>query len=187
MSNLWPNRLAVLLHRVRSHVPQGPWLQAEAYITDSLLRLLGEVQVQVYCRWSPSKWQSSYLTIKRSLSDYFLNRTMTQKDKLRNWTGTSWSRANVLIEGKSSLVFDGEIVHCLMIPFQQGARFDCLVRLISETDLVRLPNGLGENILLFLVQTVGRQLVEQRQYRPSRFVFLVSIGRWKQVNIEGWI
>ena len=26
----------------------------------------------------------------------------------------------------------------------------------------------GENILLFLVQTVGRQLVEQRQYRPSR-------------------
>lgn len=26
----------------------------------------------------------------------------------------------------------------------------------------------GENILLFLVQTVGRQLVEQRQYRPAR-------------------
>lgn len=26
----------------------------------------------------------------------------------------------------------------------------------------------GEDILLFLVQTVGRQLVEQRQYRPSR-------------------
>ena len=26
----------------------------------------------------------------------------------------------------------------------------------------------GENILLFLVQRVGRQLVEQRQYRPSR-------------------
>ena len=25
-----------------------------------------------------------------------------------------------------------------------------------------------ENILLFLVQTVGRQLAEQRQYRPSR-------------------
>jgi E3 ubiquitin-protein ligase EDD1 len=52
----------------------------------------------------------------------------------------------------------------------QGARFDCLVRLISDTDLVRLPNGLGENILLFLVQTVGRQLVEHRQYRPSRYV-----------------
>ena len=29
-------------------------------------------------------------------------------------------------------------------------------------------DGRGENILLFLVQTVGRQLVEQRQYRPSR-------------------
>lgn len=26
----------------------------------------------------------------------------------------------------------------------------------------------GENILLFLVQTVGRQLIEQRQYRPNR-------------------
>ena len=31
-----------------------------------------------------------------------------------------------------------------------------------------LINFRGENILLFLVQTVGRQLVEQRQYRPAR-------------------
>ena len=50
----------------------------------------------------------------------------------------------------------------------QGARFDVLTRLVSETGLVEYPNGREENILLFLVQTVGRQLVEQRQYRPTR-------------------
>ena len=50
----------------------------------------------------------------------------------------------------------------------QGARFDVLTRLVSETGLVENPNGRDENILLFLVQTVGRQLVEQRQYRPTR-------------------
>ena len=31
--------------------------------------------------------------------------------------------------------------------------------------MVELPNARGENILLFLVQTVGRQIIEQRQYR----------------------
>ena len=51
----------------------------------------------------------------------------------------------------------------------QGHRYDVLCKLIKETpDLVRIPNGRGENILLFIVQTVGRQMVEQRQYRPSR-------------------
>jgi E3 ubiquitin-protein ligase EDD1 len=40
--------------------------------------------------------------------------------------------------------------------------------LVSETDLVNIPNSKGENILLFLVQTVGRQSAEQRQYRPAR-------------------
>ncbi|BFZ21562.1 hypothetical protein BsWGS_24601 [Bradybaena similaris] len=50
----------------------------------------------------------------------------------------------------------------------QTSRFSLLNRLLSHTDLVSAPNSRGENILLFLVQTVGRQLVEQRQYRPSR-------------------
>ena len=50
----------------------------------------------------------------------------------------------------------------------QTARFDVLCRLAAETNLSDLPNGRGENILLFLAQTVGRQVVEQRQYRPSR-------------------
>ncbi|KAL3890879.1 hypothetical protein ACJMK2_003152 [Sinanodonta woodiana] len=55
-----------------------------------------------------------------------------------------------------------------LIGGQQGARFDLLNRLLVETDLVTLPNSRGENILLFLVQRVGRQLIEQRQYRPPR-------------------
>ena len=51
----------------------------------------------------------------------------------------------------------------------QGTRYEVLVKLISEApDLVKLPNSRGENILLFLVQTVGRQQIEQRQHRPSR-------------------
>lgn len=47
----------------------------------------------------------------------------------------------------------------------QSARFELLCRLLTDTDLVTRPNGRGENILLFLVQTVGRQTVEQRQHR----------------------
>jgi len=45
----------------------------------------------------------------------------------------------------------------------------------------------GENILLFLVQTVGRQLVEQRQYRPSRVRSSGGTAR-KHVNTAelGW-
>ncbi|KAK3087035.1 hypothetical protein FSP39_000732 [Pinctada imbricata] len=54
-----------------------------------------------------------------------------------------------------------------LIAGQQGPRFELLHRLLTETDLVVLPNSRGENILLFLVQTVGRQLIEQRQYRPN--------------------
>merc|ERR1719195_293449 len=55
-----------------------------------------------------------------------------------------------------------------LVAGHQGARFDVLCRLISETDLATKPNSRDENILLFLVQTVGRQMVEQRQYRPTR-------------------
>lgn len=55
-----------------------------------------------------------------------------------------------------------------LIAGNQKLRFELLCRLISETDLVNIPNVKGENILLFLVQTVGRQSAEQRQYRPAR-------------------
>ncbi|KAG0715755.1 E3 ubiquitin-protein ligase UBR5 [Chionoecetes opilio] len=50
----------------------------------------------------------------------------------------------------------------------QTARFDLLSRLITETDLVNIANGRGENLLLFLVQTVGRQVTEQKQWSRSR-------------------
>ncbi|CAH1775507.1 unnamed protein product [Owenia fusiformis] len=54
-----------------------------------------------------------------------------------------------------------------LIAGNQTARFDLLNKLLAETDLVKLSNSRGENILLFLAQTTGRQLNEQRQYRPS--------------------
>ena len=50
----------------------------------------------------------------------------------------------------------------------QTVRFELLTRLVKETDLVCLPNSRGESILLFLVQTVGRQNQEQRQFRHTR-------------------
>ena len=44
----------------------------------------------------------------------------------------------------------------------QGTRYEVLVKLISEApDLVQVANSRGENILLFLTQTVGRQHFEQ--------------------------
>jgi hypothetical protein len=47
-------------------------------------------------------------------------------------------------------------------------RFKLLERLLTDTDLVTYPGSKGESILLFLVQTVGRQIIEQRQYGPDR-------------------
>ncbi|XP_054273224.1 E3 ubiquitin-protein ligase UBR5 isoform X2 [Macrosteles quadrilineatus] len=55
-----------------------------------------------------------------------------------------------------------------LIQGNQVARYDLLCRLIADTNLVTQHNSRGESILLFLVQTVGRQSVEQRQYRASR-------------------
>uniref|UniRef100_A0A8D8RW40 E3 ubiquitin-protein ligase hyd n=1 Tax=Cacopsylla melanoneura TaxID=428564 RepID=A0A8D8RW40_9HEMI len=52
-----------------------------------------------------------------------------------------------------------------LVAGNQTFRFRVLDMLITETDLVTKPNSRGENILLFLVQTVGRQSIEQRQYR----------------------
>ncbi|XP_048590266.1 E3 ubiquitin-protein ligase UBR5-like isoform X2 [Nematostella vectensis] len=55
-----------------------------------------------------------------------------------------------------------------LIPGSQVARSQLLSRLISDTDLVTRPNARGEHLLLFLVQTVSRQAVEQRQHHPHR-------------------
>ncbi|CAK9828628.1 E3 ubiquitin-protein ligase hyd [Anthophora retusa] len=54
-----------------------------------------------------------------------------------------------------------------LIAGHQGARYELLYRLIVHTDLVTKINSRGESILLFLVQTVGRQLIEQRQCRSA--------------------
>ena len=69
---------------------------------------------------------------------------------------------------------------CLKIMYEYNQehviifRYDLLLRLIAETDLATKPNNHNENILLFLVQTVGRQMVEQRQYRPSKSKKIIS-------------
>lgn len=55
-----------------------------------------------------------------------------------------------------------------LVAGSQAVRTKLLDLLLLYTDLVSRPNSRGETILLFLVQTVGRQLVEQRQFRPSR-------------------
>ncbi|XP_072935848.1 E3 ubiquitin-protein ligase hyd isoform X3 [Epargyreus clarus] len=47
------------------------------------------------------------------------------------------------------------------------ARCDLLARLARDTQLATHFNSRGESILLFLVQTVGRQAVEQRQFRAG--------------------
>ncbi|KAJ2943793.1 hypothetical protein O0L34_g8113 [Tuta absoluta] len=48
-----------------------------------------------------------------------------------------------------------------------AARCDLLHRLAKDTQLATHVNSRGESILLFLVQTVGRQAVEQRQFRAG--------------------
>ncbi|KAH0951982.1 hypothetical protein HN011_005163 [Eciton burchellii] len=54
-----------------------------------------------------------------------------------------------------------------LIAGHQTTRYDLLCRLVNSTDLATKINSRGESILLFLVQTVGRQLVEQRQFRSA--------------------
>lgn len=55
-----------------------------------------------------------------------------------------------------------------LIAGNQARRFELLEQLLKDTDLVTRFNSRGEPILLFLIQTVGRQSVEQRQYRSTR-------------------
>lgn len=52
-----------------------------------------------------------------------------------------------------------------LIAGNQTLRFELLCKLAAETDLVQRLNSRGEPLLLFLIQTVSRQVVEQRQYR----------------------
>jgi E3 ubiquitin-protein ligase EDD1 len=55
-----------------------------------------------------------------------------------------------------------------LIAGHNPSRVELLNRIVSEcSTLVSMPNSRGESILLFLVQTVGRQMVEQRQYNRN--------------------
>ncbi|XP_059219991.1 E3 ubiquitin-protein ligase hyd isoform X2 [Stomoxys calcitrans] len=63
-----------------------------------------------------------------------------------------------------------------LIAGNQNKRFALLCKLASCTDLVTKFNAKGESILLFLIQTVGRQTVEQRQYRANARVRNVAGG-----------
>lgn len=54
-----------------------------------------------------------------------------------------------------------------LIAGNQNKRYELLCKLARDTDLVARFNSRGESILLFLIQTVGRQMVEQRQYRAT--------------------
>lgn len=52
-----------------------------------------------------------------------------------------------------------------LIAGNQTTRFELLSKLVADTDLVTRTNSRNEPILLFLIQTVSRQVVEQRKFR----------------------
>ena len=57
-----------------------------------------------------------------------------------------------------------------LIAGNQAARFDLLNRLLTETSLVKQTNSRGENILLFLVQTVRNSSKRLSPYYTMRWV-----------------
>ncbi|XP_076647638.1 E3 ubiquitin-protein ligase hyd isoform X1 [Halictus rubicundus] len=64
-----------------------------------------------------------------------------------------------------------------LIAGHQSARYQLLCRLVVNTDLATKINSRGECILLFLVQTVGRQMMEQRQCRSAPRQRSTSVSR----------
>lgn len=71
-----------------------------------------------------------------------------------------------------------------LIAGNQAKRFYLLSKLTTETDLVTKFNSRGESILLFLIQTVGRQMIEQRQYRATSRVRNASSNSRKTPSID---
>ncbi|CAF0980840.1 unnamed protein product [Rotaria sp. Silwood1] len=51
-----------------------------------------------------------------------------------------------------------------LIAGDQQKRFELFKLLLNETNLIEIKNSRYENLLLFLVQTVGRQIIEQQQF-----------------------
>ncbi|XP_014221919.1 E3 ubiquitin-protein ligase hyd isoform X2 [Trichogramma pretiosum] len=71
-----------------------------------------------------------------------------------------------------------------LIVGKQTARYNLLCRLVTSTDLATKINSRGESILLFLVQTVGRQSVEQRQFRSAPRQRSTSANRKNPVSSD---
>ena len=57
-----------------------------------------------------------------------------------------------------------------LIAGDQDKRFELLCKLLTETNLLMYANSRGEHLLLFLVQVVGRQIQEQRNYKRGNTV-----------------
>ncbi|XP_055383009.1 E3 ubiquitin-protein ligase hyd isoform X2 [Condylostylus longicornis] len=71
-----------------------------------------------------------------------------------------------------------------LIAGNQSKRFALLCKLTTDTDLVTKFNSRGESILLFLIQTVGRQMIEQRQYRATSRIRNNSSNTRKTPSLE---
>ncbi|XP_055611780.1 E3 ubiquitin-protein ligase hyd-like isoform X2 [Uranotaenia lowii] len=71
-----------------------------------------------------------------------------------------------------------------LIAGNQTKRYELLCKMATDTDLVTRFNSRGESILLFLIQTVGRQMVEQRQYRATSRVRNSSGNARKTPSLE---
>ena len=58
-----------------------------------------------------------------------------------------------------------EVCKCKsLIAGDQQKRLELFKLLLNETNLVQIKNSRYENLLLYLVQTVGRQIIEQQQF-----------------------
>ena len=58
-----------------------------------------------------------------------------------------------------------EVCKCKsLIAGDQQKRLELFKLLLNQTNLVQIQNSRYENLLLYLVQTVGRQLIEQQQF-----------------------
>jgi E3 ubiquitin-protein ligase EDD1 len=72
-----------------------------------------------------------------------------------------------------------EVCKCKsLIAGDQQKRLELFKLLLNQTNLVQIQNSRYENILLYLVQTVGRQLIEQQQFpRTSTAAILQQQAR----------
>jgi hypothetical protein len=72
-----------------------------------------------------------------------------------------------------------EVCKCKsLISGDQQKRLELFKLLLNQTNLVQIQNSRYENILLYLVQTVGRQMIEQQQFpRTSTAAILQQQAR----------